>query len=666
MTTSRPRQYPTSGWVLNVSLNPNTTPVSSGSGSQDKGRCGLSSPFLGGWIVFCTFCGATGWILSALHQLNLTGYLIAFAIGLAALIVWWKKSGAQFCPAPCSKFRRRFRRFFPMSFLALAVLAILGGVIYPPNNYDALAYRVPRMLNWLADGQWNWVHTIFHRLNTRASGVEWTSLPFIVFTNTDRWLFLINAVCYLMMPSVVFTVLRGLGVRMRAAWVWMWLLPTGYCYLLQAGSIGNDLFGALLPLMALHFAFRAVRSRSMGDVALAILGAALTTSAKTSNLPLVLPVGLALLPCLRMMLRKPIALVCVLAISALVSFLPTAYFNWKYCGDWTGAKAENIAVGGGDVVLHCANNVVLLTLQNFCPPIFPIADKWNKAVNDHMPPALRERLKKTFTESGAYEWSMTVLQWEVTAGIGTGVSLLLLTGFFSRNKNRKTEPVLNSYRLLVFGGLALAFCVYLAEMGLSGVGRLAAPYYPFIAAACLLSHHQGSAVRRKWWQMLAGATLLLALLVLVINPPRPLWPANTILSHVPKEKVKGAVQMASDTYLANSERSQAFAPILAALPPDIHILGLVTFDDPETSLWRPFGSRKILHVLSTDTGVDLRQRGIKYIVIDPTTFEQHFTEPLDQWLGEVNGKLFATVPLQLKWSMGWHDWPIVELNDGSR
>jgi hypothetical protein len=95
----------------------------------------------------------------------------------------------------------------------------------------------------------------------------------------------------------------------------------------------------------------------------------------------------------------------------------------------------------------------------------------------------------------------------------------------------------------------------------------------------------------------------------------------------------------------------------------VRVLGLVTFDDPETSLWRPFGSRKISHVLATDSGVDLRQRGIKYIVIDPATFDSYFQQPLEQWLTTVNGKVLTTVPLIIKASGGQHDWPIIELNE---
>src|SRR5438445_948360 len=128
------------------------------------------------WIWFCAYLNCVGWFLSATHQLNATGYSIALAIGLVALIVWRK-----YFP-PCRDFHfqnffRRFRKPFPLAFLTLAAMAFLGGVIYAPNNYDALAYRIPRILHWLAADQWHWIHTIFPRVNARACGIEWISAP---------------------------------------------------------------------------------------------------------------------------------------------------------------------------------------------------------------------------------------------------------------------------------------------------------------------------------------------------------------------------------------------------------------------------------------------------------------------------------------------------------
>ena len=36
------------------------------------------------WVWFCVYFSLVGWMLSALHQLNCAGYLIATAIGLSA------------------------------------------------------------------------------------------------------------------------------------------------------------------------------------------------------------------------------------------------------------------------------------------------------------------------------------------------------------------------------------------------------------------------------------------------------------------------------------------------------------------------------------------------------------------------------------------------------
>ena len=146
------------------------------------------------WICICTFCNCAGWVLSACHQLNTAGYAVTLLLALAAI---WMLRGRLF-PGGLGgwnlrKQRRRFGRAFPLTFLVLALLAILGGAIHAPSNYDALAYRIPRVLLWLAEGQWHWIHTGFQRVNTRACGIEWLSAPLIAFTKTERWLFLINA-----------------------------------------------------------------------------------------------------------------------------------------------------------------------------------------------------------------------------------------------------------------------------------------------------------------------------------------------------------------------------------------------------------------------------------------------------------------------------------------
>src|SRR5947209_20614681 len=95
------------------------------------------------WVSACAFCTCAGWGLSAVHGLNATGYLLAFAAGLAAFLVWNKRTGAPMLRLPTwSRLRRRFGRPLPLCFLPLSTLAFLGGALYAPANWDALAYRV--------------------------------------------------------------------------------------------------------------------------------------------------------------------------------------------------------------------------------------------------------------------------------------------------------------------------------------------------------------------------------------------------------------------------------------------------------------------------------------------------------------------------------------------
>ncbi len=152
---------------------------------------GLRAPFgITLWLLVSALMSIGGWILSALHQLNTRGYAVYLLLA-AGMLIWWEagRGFADLKTPRLGRLVRRFKRPLPFGFLLLAILALTGGLLYPPSNYDALAYRVPRVLHWLAAGQWHWVHTEFHRLNDRACGAEWLTAPLIAFTGSIRWIF---------------------------------------------------------------------------------------------------------------------------------------------------------------------------------------------------------------------------------------------------------------------------------------------------------------------------------------------------------------------------------------------------------------------------------------------------------------------------------------------
>lgn len=616
------------------------------------------------WILVCAFLNCVGWILSACHALNRTGYAIAFTLATVVVLAWRSRAGdRRLFRMPWGKLRRRFRRPFPLAFLVLAGLAFLGGVLHAPSNYDGLTYRTPRVLHWLAAEQWHWVATDFPRLNVRATGYEWVTAPIIAFTRTDRFTFLINTACFLMLPGLVFSLLYRLGVRRRVAWHWMWILPTGYTYLLQAGSIANDLFSAVFGLAAINFALRARASHRINDVFLSLLAAALVTGAKSTNLPIGLPWLLALWPALGVIRRHRASSVAVGAVALVVSLVPISILNIRYCGDWSGQALEHSAFGGVPA-LRLAANTVGFTLQNFVPPIFPLAGQWNQWVTQALPSGFAELMRRNF-EPVAARFSLGEMQTEEGAGLGFGVCLLLLVSVGAAWRVSRPGPPSArrpSYQWLVPLGAWVAVVLFMAQSGLSGAVRYLAPYNVLLVAPFLVGAGQLTLVKSGWWRKTCGAVFALAALLLLVNPARPLWPAVTSLRVLGAEtSPHPLVRRAWQVYSVYDLRADAFAPARAILPADANPLGFMSFDDPETSLWRPFESRRILHVRRSETSADLRRRGIKYVLTRSVTLANHPPSSAVAWLTQVEGEVVARVDLNLRASTGPKEWCLVKI-----
>jgi len=610
------------------------------------------------WVWFCAYLNCVGWTLSALHQLNAAGYLVALLIGFVAFVAWWKQTSGRIFPhISWRKLKHRFRRPFPLAFLILAAMAFLGGALYAPSNYDALAYRLPRILHWLAAGQWHWIHTIFSRVNDRACGIEWVSAPFIALVKTDRPLFLINLVSFLLLPGLVFSVFTRLGVRRRVAWHWMWMVPTGYGFLLQAGSIGNDMFGAVFALAAVDFALRARISRSPRDFFASMLAAALMTGAKTSNLPLLLPWALAILPSLRLGLRWPLrtAVICLVAFAASVA--PNTIFNQWYCGDWSGLRLEG-DVGKPPPLFLAGVNAVLIPWKNLSPPVFPFKEQWHEGLQQRLPPALVGQLDRRM-ETGlrCFDWSE--LQMEEGAGLGFGVCVLLAASVGAAGLARRKSPAAPpnggcwSWQVWVRFAPVISLLALMTQSNLTAIARLLVPYYALLLPPLLACAGHERVVMQRWWRA-AG--------LLVISPPRPLFPVQTLLNRFQPQTAGSRLSARTrEVYWVYRERNHAFAPAIAVLPPDSKILGLITFDDPETSLWRPFGSRRIEHVCPEDTPADLKRQGIEYVLLREETLKICFKCSLDDWLKQMNAQVVQKIPLNLRASRGALDWYLVQL-----
>ena len=478
------------------------------------------------WLVVCATMSNAGWALSALHELNARGYACV-VLALAVAIALWEKtrnfSDLKLARVYCHRLVRRFKRPLPLGFLLMAMIALVGGLCYPPINFDAIAYRVPRVLHWLAQGQWHWIHTEFPRLNVRACGAEWLMAPVIALTRNMRWVFLPEIISFLLLPGLLYSVFVRLGVSRKTAWHWMWIFPAGHCFVMQAGGIANDLPGAVYALAAFDFGLRLRTSQRLQDFWLFLIAAALLTGAKASNIPLLLPAFILILPRLPLLLVRPAANALGILFAVMASFVPTAVLNWKYCHDWTGTRLEDVMQHGPftRLIINSGNWIVC----NFFPPIFPFAEQWCRF------------LMHTLGVPSFSAHCLTVEPYSLSEGtaLGMGVCLLLLVSGFASHFIRQWGGPDNAaksmapYRKLLLWSPWLALLAFgLKAQTVSSSSRLLAPYYALLLAPVLVFNFDARVLGWRWWKCAVAAVFVLAITLEILMPDRPLWPARYV------------------------------------------------------------------------------------------------------------------------------------------
>ncbi|MEI8234545.1 MAG: hypothetical protein WCH57_07630 [Verrucomicrobiota bacterium] len=620
-----------------------------------------------GWLLLSAYLTCSGWVLSALGHLDALGYGVALLCGLAALLLAASVSKSPLAQIPPLRLHPRFRRFLPAFFLLLCGLAFLGGALYSPNNYDALTYRFPRILHWVAEGRWHWISTTEMRMNLSGTGMEWLMTPLFVFTRSDRFFFLFNLASFALLPGLTYGTFTRLGIPKRQAWYWMWLLPAGYCYASQAGSIGNDSFTVVYLLAALCLTLRFRETRRPGDFWMGMLAAALLTGAKTSNLPLLAPWVLAALPSLRFLKGKLPQTAAVAGICVVVSFVPLAWENWRNTGDWAGDPTNKGLMKISNPVYGVLGNGLQILSQNVEPPVMPCPQIWNGMAERFLQSPRGRVLVGNFPRI-SLKW--VEFQNEEASGLGVGLcGLLVATGMASllrRNREARpagaTLPGRGAGMLVCLGGW-VALAAYMAKMGSESAPRLIAPYYPLLVATVLLLPGVALVVRRRWWKALAVLAALSALPSMVLTPSRPLWPALSVC-----QRIAGAhpgnplAARALSVYSIYRNRNDGLAPLRKYLSPEDKAVGFIGADSSEVALWRPFGQRRVVDVTPFNQAEIFHANSL--VCASAEAIQIRYHQSVESWLGETRGRLVAREALAIKAARGTEEWCVIRFGSG--
>ena len=106
-------------------------------------------------------------------------------------------------------------------------------------------------------------------------------------------------------------------------------------------------------------------------------------------------------------------------------------------------------------------------------------------------------------------------------------------------------------------------------------------------------------------------------------------------------------------------RSDPLANVRVLLPQGLSVVGFMgTADDIDISLWRPFGTRRVEHILLRDSREQIRQRHIQYAVIGEANLLEHNTT-LAAWQAKTGAQLVATAIATMTVTQGPHPWYIV-------
>ena len=576
------------------------------------------------WIVFSAWSSLSGWVLSYLSELNPAGIVCSYLLFAGGVIVFRSHFQASHVQPMQRIFRSRF--FVPKLWLLLAILAFVGGLAYAPNNYDYLTYRFSRVLNWSADRGWSWISTVNDRMNYSGTGFEWLMVPPLVLFKTDRLFFLINFVSYLFLPGLVFAVFSRLGVSRRISWWWMWIFPCGYCYILQAASAGNDSIAAVYLLAALFYLFKAQGSAPSKNLLISCLAIALMTGVKASNLPLALPWLILFLFHGKDVLAKvrPAFLALIFCFAAPASFLPTALLNIHYTGDFAGDPHNTGKMKLANPMMGVAGNLLQMANDNLEPPVFPGSVDWRPL----LPADLKADLLRDFPRLGLH-WGE--LQIEEEAGVGLGIvffaGLFILVGIRARMSDPSLVVIRSRQAVAVLAGALIAWLAYLGKMGSEATSRLIAAYYPLLIACVLvLVSLDGRSVRRRIFDWVGVVVMLSAFPLVILSPARPLFPVESVADLMSKcHAPAGLIERYNQVYQVYAGRAEAFKEFADTLPASERVVGfLQRGNDPAASLWRPFGSKKVIEVTPDDSAEKVKAEGICFVVVGQDALDYRY------------------------------------------
>ena len=597
------------------------------------------------WLGFIAWSACAGWILSGFGQLNKTGYLLALVPLLATEIAVWKATAGEGGAIP--QLRSILKRPAAAAWLLVVLLCLAGGILYAPSNYDALSYRLPRILYWWQENRWHWLPDADSRMNYSGTGFEWQMLPLMMVSGGDRLLFILNWLPFLLFPALTFHAFKTVGVGNSTVARWMWILPLCYGFTLQASSIGNDGIGGILTIASLAFSGLAEKRRSPAALALAAIATVALGGLKLSNLPLMLPLGIFWLRAawsIRNRIHGWSILPCVAAI-ILTSFVPLAVLNQVYCGNWAGDPQDNFKLRITKTLPGILGNALNSVVGAAELPALPLSSESKQSIKSCLE---GDHSLTSYIQTGFPRFNISLggeIPMEEGSGVGIAVTALLVGHYLQRRRSAPSRAI----SWITLGATTLSVTAYMAKMGSESTARLLLPYYPLLIAS-ILAMTKRQPPRPGWMHTACTFLPMLCLLPgLALNPNRPLIPLSALAS-IPgmPDGFRKRIFKLDEAY---TSRADPLHSIRNDLPVQCNSLGFAGGPTQSSySLFKPLGTRRVIEASRANV------ESFEWIVASPTGIQERLGKSWDEWLPYSSYTVAARYRITFIAQVGPEDW----------
>jgi hypothetical protein len=246
-----------------------------------------------------------------------------------------------------------------------------------------------------------------------------------------------------------------------------------------------------------------------------------------------------------------------------------------------------------------------------------------------------------------------------------GAALFLGLGLRARWFDHKLVAGCRAEALWISGAVAIAALVYMAKIATEAAPRVVAPYYPLVIAGVLVvAAVDGRVVHRRFWQWAGLLVMLSAVPMLVLSPSRPLFPVQAVSGLIASHGASGSPARFEAVYKIYASRAFAFQEVTALIPPGQRAVGFLQNGDvPEVSLWRPFGSRKVIEVTAGDSAAEIRAQGIHLLMVSEDALEWNAHTDINHLLAKWSAHLVAQKEIPLKaQQVGSDTWYVISLD----